>query len=398
MSSDLLREMDPIEAEKEIPQDDPPIPFVPQKRLITKETKTVSMPLRVDPNDKSATHKQSFPVVSEMTIEELFEWRDSLWQIITYTPVTGQKAKFDTAKLLLADQPLADWKQAEKDMCDTETKKDDGTVIPKRGQTSSSFKATLKVFIAKQFPSTMTNPARVQKDYIRYIIKVPDGLSIKVASKRLQTLSNKCGDMPGQAAKPLDEDELCAILGRMVKPKYLSQFKTQHAGKRDALSFQEHVEYFEQLETNEAINTARKKAAKASAKKTAEKDGSGTSSSGGDARKGKSRGGKNNKNNRGPHKGPAAAEKRSGKKWCGLCEQYGGKPETHWQSKCTRHTVNKNGGFDRNRDSGNSRRDKKEYSHTMEELYMVNRKLEKKLKKKKRSRYMSDSESGSDSD
>lgn len=390
MNSQLI-EFDQKDAEKGSPLDRPPVSFIPDKSLLDLESKATVI-LRSDVKDSDSTYKRSVPIVEIMTVEDAFYWEDEIMRIIKYKPCKEAESRFDMAEIFLSGAALETWKGIKTDICDTDKLAADGTRLVKPGRTKATFAVVLRAFIQSHFPSTTKHPARVQKDYIRFNLRAPYGLPMKQVGHRLVALSNYCARMPGNANKALDEDELCAILVRMVKPNWREQLQTSNAIRRDELTLQQHIEFFEQLEVNEAVVRGNKKNKnQPPSEKDVEKN---KSSKKGNRHNSRKRGGQSTKDP--PNKGPATTNKSNytGNKLCKLCELYGGAKNTHNTDDCRRHKVK----TEHKKWNGASKNEKGS-QYAIDELYMQNMKLRKKLKKqKKRSRYDSESDSDSDSD
>jgi hypothetical protein len=304
-----------------------------------------------------------------------------LFKVIKNKPVDAADGRFDLVEALLEGDALMHWQEFKRVETTRVSKNPDGTDTSPLGVCDDTFKACLQELKKHYFPK---NSARLQKAYLRNHIRKPRKLSIKNTAARLRDVNGMLARFPAPDNKLMGTDELCDILYRMVKHEWREALWKSGRSSSE-MSVTDLVDYFEQIELLDGLE--KKKSETITVDDDSDENDNKSKSSRGDNNTNK----KNDKRNaKGKAKSAGPVKKAHNKRFCVLCQTYGGNPRTHDTKYCKHHKV-----------ITETRKQSGDEHMSVEELFATSKKLSKKLKKLKKKRkrtYESESSSDSDSD
>jgi hypothetical protein len=312
----------------------PPISFIPDEGLMD-ATKSHELLVRVSEDVATNTIRIKVPILGLATAEEYIGWEIDLRNVIRRKPCASAMSKFDMTDMLTAGNSQARWREIVREVTETRPAIIDGAagargIAP--GHTNETFESCLSRFKGHFFPKSAI---RAQKIYLRNHVKKPGHMPSRVCEQRLREINGYLASFPGSTTNsPMHDDELADIYTRMAPRKFQEQLLLSRAP--DNLSLQQVAEYFEQLETTTIVEQSKASQGKAPAEPRGEQPSTRKGSSN---RKRHKRSASNGK----PSGKPEAATRSASGKWCTLCADHGGRPETHQTADCKRWTVNPTG-------------------------------------------------------
>jgi len=347
--------------------------------------------VRVSESVPTNTVRIKVPILGLATPEEYLGWETDLRNVIRRKPCTSAMSKFDMTDMLTAGNSQAQWRSIVRDV--TETRPADiggaaGALGPAPGCTNETYESCLTRFKGHFFPK---NAIRAQKSYMRNHIKKPGHMPSRVCEQRLREINGHLASFPGgSSTSPMLDDELADVYTRMASRKFREQLLLSRAP--DDLTLQQVAEYFEQLETTTLVEDSKATKGKASAEPKSEQASTRKGS------KNRKRHKRSDSNGR-PSGQPEATTRSAHGKWCTLCADHGGRPETHQTADCKRWKVNSTGSSHggsagkRGNSGGQGKKGKKNHNGTDElhalqtqvnKLMQSQQKLTKALSKKRK--------------
>eukprot|EP00568_Trieres_chinensis_P012725 CAMPEP_0183291700 /NCGR_PEP_ID=MMETSP0160_2-20130417/1018_1 /TAXON_ID=2839 ORGANISM="Odontella Sinensis, Strain Grunow 1884" /NCGR_SAMPLE_ID=MMETSP0160_2 /ASSEMBLY_ACC=CAM_ASM_000250 /LENGTH=403 /DNA_ID=CAMNT_0025452537 /DNA_START=256 /DNA_END=1467 /DNA_ORIENTATION=- len=396
-----LRDIDQRHAEKRGGFERPPIPFVPNASLLSDQRRH-EVTLKVSPSgengDKNNVIKKFVYVFGEGSPEDFLLWADDLRMVIERKPCKSAAAKFDLTELLLTGEALLHWKETVARICDTASKDaETGEAASPVGRTDDTYGACLALLKTFYFPK---NAARIQKIYLRQHLRLPHELSVRAAAARLRDINGMIRKFPGRGTEPLPDDELADILVRMVPGKYRDMLRATK--KVEEMTLHEVIDYFETLETMQRF----KEGGGGSDKPAAGPAGGQRSPSRNRQRAERQK--KKRGREQGDHSAPPApgpSHSTTWRKWCSMCAEFGGRPDSHHTSQCRKWSAQEKRRPHAGRSGPSERPNKKQKKYhggeVAEQLHLLKdtvKSFAKSVKKAGLKRHDSSSSSPSDSE
>jgi len=291
------------------------IPFIPEAIDPSLEERgCVEFVVKVNQSgtlSKNNSVKRRIQKFSYGTTEELLRWKRELDSIIASKPVTDPMGKFNTAELILSDDPLNTFKEYRRGVCESIPNVPGGQAP---GETNETFQSVVNRFLGHYFPKAHRNPAGTQKKYMRCHLKKPRGVRVNQVFLRIYQMNALLPLFPEPDNHMFTDLELVDIIITMMPQQWQHQMAKSLNFEPTEATLPELQTALEKLELLDDVES--------------KKDG-------GDSSKNKSSKDKSNK-----QKGQFKHEQKSKKfkanngKECPLCSVLGGKADNHTLESC----------------------------------------------------------------
>ena len=239
------------------------------------------------------------------SVEERLRWKRELDGVIRQKPVNDPRGEFDTAELLLGDDPLNTFQDLCRDVC--ETVPVDGEAP---GETDGTFASVLNRFLTHYFPQAYKNPVGKQKKYMRSHLRKPREVRVKQIFTRISQMNALFPLFPGPENVMFLDSELVDVILGMIPAKWQTDLAKMNFEPSDSslLEFQTVLEKIEMIEDVEGLSITKKKSQENGKKRKSDED----EKSG----------------------NPKKKSWGKGDKKCALCLILGGRADTHTTDKC----------------------------------------------------------------
>ena len=220
----------------------PPIPYErPPKKDYAKGT-YITLKLRSVPADEnSATHDLIVPYFIVGTPEEWLRWKRDLGRVLQGQNVTTGPGRYNMTRRLLEGDALAAFNVA---------------AATHGNETNDNFMRCIRDVTTHIFPA---RALQMQKRYMRRFLRKPAGVKTREFVARVSELNEYLREFPtanGEAAQPLDEDEILDLLEFGVPNSWQKKF-TMHQFDPQAHTVMEFVEFCERIEATEDTSEGR---------------------------------------------------------------------------------------------------------------------------------------------
>lgn len=173
-----------------------------------------------------------------------------MMDIIKRNPCNSASANFEMAEMLLFGDPLATWREYKRGDTESVSVGEEET----RGETSDTFESTMRRFFTHHSPKGV-NCTRIQKQYMRSMLKKPRAVNIHTFVLRVKQLNRYLPFFPGPDNDVLDEPPLIEVVIGVCPMKWKAELIKENYGV--GLHTLDQVETpLQMLEVGEALERA----------------------------------------------------------------------------------------------------------------------------------------------